>query len=44
MTTHYVDGRLIRHDPMADDPYLETDVGKCPDCGGEGCADKYGTS
>ena len=32
-----VEGRLLRHDPQPDDPYLETDVGECPDCGGEGC-------
>lgn len=27
-----VDGRLFRHDPQHDDPYLETDVGECPEC------------
>ena len=32
-----VDGRLMRHDPQPDDPYLETDVGKCERCGGRGC-------
>ena len=32
-----IDGRLMRHDPMPDDPYLETDTGKCPDCEGAGC-------
>jgi hypothetical protein len=32
-----VDGRLMRHDPQFDDPYLETDVGKCPECNGKGC-------
>ena len=32
-----VDGRLMRHDPQPDDPYLETDVGKCEECGGKGC-------
>ncbi len=32
-----VDGRLLRHDPQPDDPYLQTDVGKCPDCDGKGC-------
>ena len=32
-----VDGRLMRHDPQSDDPYLETDRGECPDCAGEGC-------
>ena len=31
------DGRLMRHDPQPDDPNLETELGKCPDCGGEGC-------
>ncbi len=34
-----IEGRLWRHDPQNDDPYLETDVGKCPDCGGKGCED-----
>ena len=34
-----VDGRLMRHDPQFDDPDLETDVGKCPECDGEGCAE-----
>ena len=32
-----VDGRRYRHDPQFDDPELETDVGQCPDCEGEGC-------
>lgn len=32
-----VDGRAMRHDPQPDDPYLETDRGVCPDCGGTGC-------
>lgn len=32
-----VEGRLMRHDPQCDDPYLETDVGTCPDCDGRGC-------
>ena len=32
-----IEGRLFRHDPQYDDPDLETDVGKCPDCDGEGC-------
>lgn len=31
------DGRLMRHDPQPDDPSLETDIGKCPECEGEGC-------
>jgi hypothetical protein len=34
-----VEGRLFRHDPQHDDPYLETDVGQCPDCSGEGYGD-----
>ena len=32
-----IEGRLFRHDPQHDDPYLETNVGKCPDCSGKGC-------
>lgn len=32
-----LEGRLWRHDPQHDDPYLETDVGQCPECDGEGC-------
>jgi len=32
-----VEGRLMRHDPQYDDPYLETDIGQCPDCSGDGC-------
>lgn len=32
-----VDGRLMRHDPQPDDPGLETDIGKCPECEGHGC-------
>lgn len=35
--TRCVDGRLMRHDPQADDPSLETDRGVCPDCDGKGC-------
>lgn len=35
--TRCVDGRLYRHDPQYDDPYLETDRGICPECDGEGC-------
>lgn len=31
------DGRLMRHDPQPDDPYLETERGICPDCNGRGC-------
>jgi hypothetical protein len=34
-----IDGRLMRHDPQPDDPYLETDVGKCDACGGKGCVE-----
>ena len=34
-----VDGRVMRHDPQDDDPYLETDIGQCPDCEGTGCSD-----
>jgi len=37
MSTRCIDGRLFRHDPQHDDPYLETDIGQCPDCDGEGC-------
>lgn len=33
------DGRLMRRDPQPDDPYLETDIGKCPECNGRGCDD-----
>ena len=32
-----IDGRLLRHDPQRDDPSLETDFGKCPECNGKGC-------
>lgn len=32
-----IDGRLMRHDPQPDDPNLETDIGKCPECNGAGC-------
>ena len=32
VNTRCVEGRLMRHDPQHDDPYLETDVGECPDC------------
>ncbi|MBN9535053.1 MAG: hypothetical protein J0H10_17060 [Alphaproteobacteria bacterium] len=38
-----IDGRLMRHDPQFDDPDLETDIGECPDCSGDGCeTDEYG--
>jgi hypothetical protein len=30
-------GDLWRHDPQADDPELETHLGRCPDCDGLGC-------
>lgn len=36
-STRCIDGRLMRHDPQPDDPGLETDIGKCPECEGEGC-------
>lgn len=36
-STRCIDGRLMRHDPQPDDPYLETDIGCCLDCGGRGC-------
>lgn len=32
----------MRHDPQDDDPDLETDVGECPDCSGDGCGDWNG--
>lgn len=35
--TFFGAGRVIRHDPQHDDPYLETDIGKCPECEGKGC-------
>ena len=35
-----VDGRLLRHDPQFDDPYLETDIGECPECEGRGCGEQ----
>lgn len=35
--TRCVDGRLMRSDPQPDDPDLETDIGKCPECDGVGC-------
>lgn len=35
--TRCVEGRLYRHDPQYDDPDLETDIGKCSECDGEGC-------
>jgi hypothetical protein len=36
---HCIEGRLYRHDPWPDDPDLETNVGQCPDCSGDGCGD-----
>jgi len=38
--TRCIEGRLYRHDPQHDDPDLETDVGECPACGGEGCVER----
>lgn len=35
-----IEGRLFRHDPQYDDPDLETDIGECPDCSGDGCDDE----
>lgn len=35
--TRCIEGRTFRHDPQHDDPYLETDVGQCPECDGAGC-------
>jgi len=32
-----VEGRSYRHDPQHDDPDLETDIGRCPECEGKGC-------
>ena len=32
-----IDGRLMRHDPQPDDPDLETDIGQCEVCEGNGC-------
>lgn len=34
-----VDGRIMRHDPQPDDPGLETDIGRCPECAGKGCVE-----
>ena len=34
-----IEGRLFRHVPQNDDPDLETDIGQCPDCSGDGCGD-----
>jgi CO dehydrogenase/acetyl-CoA synthase gamma subunit (corrinoid Fe-S protein) len=38
---HCVDGRLMRHDPQPDDPYLQIDIGTCGECEGEGCDRMY---
>ena len=37
-----VGGRIMRHDPQNDDPDLETDIGECPDCSGQGCGEWNG--
>ena len=37
-----VEGTLYRHDPQWDDPDLETAIGQCPDCSGQGCGDEDG--
>lgn len=37
--TRCIDGRSMEHRPQNDDPYLEIDVGRCPDCNGKGCED-----
>lgn len=34
-----IEGRLWRYDPQHDDPNLETEIGQCPDCSGDGCDD-----
>lgn len=36
-TSRCEDGRLFVHRPQRDDPDFEVDVGRCPECGGEGC-------
>lgn len=36
-STRCLDGRTMRHDPQPDDPSLETDIGQCEDCDGDGC-------
>lgn len=36
-TTRCLDGRTMRHDPQPDDPSLETDIGQCEECDGDGC-------
>jgi hypothetical protein len=32
-----VQGRTMRRDPQPDDPNLETDIGQCEECDGDGC-------
>ncbi|UZE51875.1 hypothetical protein ONR75_15690 [Rhodopseudomonas sp. P2A-2r] len=32
-----VEGRTVRHDPQNDDPELQTDMGECKACRGDGC-------
>lgn len=39
MTDRCIDGRVMRHRPFPDDPEFEHDVGACPHCAGEGCAE-----
>ena len=34
-----INGRLMRSDAAEDGPELVTDIGPCPDCSGDGCAD-----
>lgn len=34
--TRCIDGRVLRHDPQPDDPDLETDIGECGVCDGNG--------
>jgi hypothetical protein len=35
--TRCIDGDTYRHDPQFDDPDLETNIGRCPYCGGKSC-------
>jgi hypothetical protein len=32
----------MRHDPQHDDPEMETDIGRCIECGGKGCDEGAG--
>lgn len=41
-STRCVEGRVYRHDPQYDDPDLETDIGQCPECEGDGCDEEDG--